>query len=256
MKIFFVTMGSAVIISGAAISAFMLIDRQFVLFRAWDIALVFAASLLISVIPFAMAVILTQQEKLERIQKDDYNLLERKMNMLEKLIKNLEQKLTEEPKAHMATLEETPITEGGEVNSINESDIAPNPASLLSPPPPIRPYIPSQAQTYGKESLSALAYKGMKLNKIVRIALFSVGIVCLLLSAYYLFQLIFQLRWDDTNIRVPQLIQFFGGVIFITLSKILKNQEKIIRLSLKRRTDIDNAGLIDNKRASGDAARQ
>ena len=61
----------------------------------------------------------------------------------------------------------------------------------------------------------------MKLNKVARIALFSMGIVCLILSAYYLFQLVCQGRRDDTNVRIPQLIQFFGGVVFIVLSKVL-----------------------------------
>ena len=89
MKIFFVILGSAIIISGAAISVFMLISRQFVLFQAWDIALVFVLSLLASIIPFSMAVIFTRLEKVERLQKDDYNLLENKISALQKTTKKI-----------------------------------------------------------------------------------------------------------------------------------------------------------------------
>ena len=89
-----------------------------------------------------------------------------------------------------------------------------------------------------------------------RSLLFIAGLICLALSAYYLYQLIILGLWHDTNIRIPQLIQFFGGIIFITLSRILKNQEYIITLLLERRNEGQNAGFTDNKRPPSDAQGQ
>lgn len=68
-----------------------------------------------------------------------------------------------------------------------------------------------------------------------RWCLFLAGIVCLGLSAYYLYQLIALGRWDDPNIRLPQLIQFFGGIGLIISSKILKNQQEILEILYRDR---------------------
>jgi hypothetical protein len=247
MKIFFAIMGCAVIIAGAAISAHMLIDRQFVLFQAWDIALIFGISLLISAIPFGMAAILVRVEKFERLQKEDYNLLERKMRGMEKAVKNLHQILPEGQKVHILPRKETPAAKSSNMGTIDEFFEAVR-SEHGAPPAPtnhIKPYAPPPTSVPYKGSSPVSTYKGMRLNKAVRIALFFAGIICLLLSAYYLFLLIYHGRWDEVNVRLPQLIQLFGGIIFMVLSKILKNQERIILQSLKRRNDIDNAGPID-----------
>ena len=261
MKIFFVIMGSAVIVSGAVISAFMLIDRQFVLFQAWDIALVFAASLLISVIPFGLAVVLTRVEKVERVQKEDYNLLERKITNVEKAAKTFYEEAAKAPEAHTILLEEgEPPIEGGSLIATEQLlTTMRKHYGLDSPPPPIQPFhaaVAAATPEHKPESAPKSGYKGATLNKVIRTALFSLGIICLALSAYYLFLLVFQGQWHNVNVRIPQLIQFFGGIVFMALSRILKNQEKIIRLSLKRRNDIDNAnaGLVDKKHEPGDAA--
>ncbi|MCL2375758.1 MAG: hypothetical protein FWC76_00040 [Defluviitaleaceae bacterium] len=98
-------------------------------------------------------------------------------------------------------------------------------------------------------------------TKLARMALFRIllliaGLICLALSMYYLYQLTFLGLWHDTNIRIPRLIQFFGGVTFIVLGRILKNQEDIIRLLYERRNDSENAGFTDKERPSGDAQGQ
>ena len=234
MKIFFVIMGCAVIIAGAVISVHMLIDRQFVLFQAWDIVFIFGMSLIVSVIPFAMAAILSRVEKVERLQKDDYNLLERKTAGMEKAVKNLYQKLSEG--SHILPREEIPAAKSSNMGTIDEffKAVRSKDGDVSASAIDIHPYAPPPTPVPYKELPPMPAYKSMRLNKVVRVALFSIGIVCLALSAYYLFQLIFHGRWDEANVRIPQLIQFFGGVTFLTLSRILKNQEKIIRLSIKK----------------------
>jgi hypothetical protein len=71
-----------------------------------------------------------------------------------------------------------------------------------------------------------ICYKG----KIARTALYFAGVASILLSIYYFFQIIWGDLWFDTPFRTVQAIMFFGGVILIVLGKILKNQERIIRL--------------------------
>ena len=248
MKIFFVVMGSAIIISGAVVSLVMLVSRQFVLFQAWDIAFVFVLSLLVSVIPFSIAAILARLEKVERLQKDDYNLLENKISALQKTTKNIKEELSDDAKAHKMLLEGTATAKSdGTVPAGTIDEFFQAVRGEPSPPAPptpsaILPYTPPVAQTQPVSPAvpappAPVTYKGMLLSKIIRIALLCLGIICLALSGFYLFQLIFHGLWYDTNIRIPQLIQFFGGVVFMVLSRILKNQEKIIRLSLKRRKE-------------------
>jgi len=256
MKIFFVIMGCAVIIAGAAISMYLLMDRQFALFDSWDIALIFGSSLLISVIPFALAVILTRLDKVERAQRDDYSMLDHKINQLEKTPtpqEHLTSVFHDEPpkdlRGHVPLFEPTPAstarTDG--FSSAEEFFEAVRSEHGLDPlpAPPAPPQITEPSKI---ESPPVTTYKGMQLNKIIRTALLSAGIVCLLTSGYYFFQVVSQSLWDDTVFRIAQLILFFGGVSFMALSRILMNQEKIIRLSLKRRNEIDNARFTDNKR--------
>ena len=235
MKIFFIILGCIIIISGAVISAFMLISRQIVIYYAWEPAIVFAASLLISAIPFGMAVILARLEKAEHLQREGYNLLERKVAALAKTIKILREELSEDAKVHRLLYEGTSMAKDTAAAMLPE-ELFDTLQKEHETPSQITPFVP----LHGVEPLSKQTYKGMTINKIVRIILFYTGIICLLLSAFYLFQLIFQERWEDTNVRIPQLIQFFGGMIFIALGRILKNQEKIICLSLKRKNDIGN----------------
>jgi len=262
-------MGCAIIVAGAVISLVALIDRQFVLFQAWDIAITFAAALLISVIPFGMAVILARLEKLEQLQKDDYDLLERKYNALQKATKSLHSEISENAKVNRMLYEgtsmakpdersiERPVETTSEIGTIDEffEAVRGEQKSASGPsfdfmsagsPPAIQPYVPaSQPIPLPPPSKT---YNGMAINKIVRVGLLSAGIGFLLFSAYYFFQVVFNDLWGDTAFRTAQLVMFFGGVIFLTLGRILKNQEKIIHLSMKRRNgNGKDAGLIEKK---------
>jgi hypothetical protein len=165
-----------------------------------------------------MAVILARLEKVELVQKEDYNLLERKVSELEKAAEKIHEELSEDAKVHRILYEGTSMAK--------DADIF----------PAEKPLGVSAAKN------AATPRKVMRANNVVCIVLLCAGIICLGLSAFYLFQLIFQERWHDANVRIPQLIQFFGGVTFIILSKVIRNQEAIIRgVSAKKEEDSKNA---------------
>ena len=232
MKIFFIIKGSVIIVAGAVISVLMLIGRQFVLYQAWDIALVFVVSLLISVFPFSMAVVFTRLEKVERMQSEDYDLLSRKIAALRKLVKNGDSEAQGEPNARKMLLEGTAkaadaavmpvisIGEPGEVPKSELEDTAPIPVKTSAAKP----------------------NAGMVGNRIIRIMLVSAGAAMMGLSIYYFVQIILGNLWFDTTFRTVQILLFIGGAGFMVLAKILKNQEEILQ----------NVRLIDSKRDAGD----
>ena len=73
-----------------------------------------------------------------------------------------------------------------------------------------------------------------------KIVLISAATVMFLLFSYYFATTIINNLWDDTTFRLVQVALFVGAGVFLALSKIINNQEKIIQL-LQERNKNDNA---------------
>jgi len=58
------------------------------------------------------------------------------------------------------------------------------------------------------------------MGKFLKNLLFAIGVICLGLSVYYLVQIIIYDQWNDVTIRSAQLLQFFGGMLMLVLSRI------------------------------------
>jgi len=79
------------------------------------------------------------------------------------------------------------------------------------------------------------------MNKHISNVLFTAGIVCLLWLTFYFIWMVIHGLWADTSFRLVQILLMVGGGTFLALSKILKNQEEIIRLLREKRDDANNA---------------
>jgi len=212
MKIFFLILSGIIVVFGILACAYMLIYDQFALFGYWDIAIVLAISLLVATIPFGIAVTLAKLQKSEQFQHETNKHLGRKVNVLEAVTKNLYEEIGEQPKMQRLLYDGADSTKVDSVVPISEHfETTQNPIEPL----PVNDRVTA--------------------SRIARIVLFVSGIICLGLSVYYLFLLIFHGRWDDLNVRIPQLIQFFGGILFMVLSKVLRNQERLICLANERK---------------------
>ena len=91
-------------------------------------------------------------------------------------------------------------------------------------------------------------------NRCMYISLVAAGCVMLLLCAYYTFQVIWNGLWDNTPFRTVQVLLAIGGLGSLGIARVIKNQEILMHMVYERGQNGENAGLIDKKRASGDAA--
>jgi len=77
----------------------------------------------------------------------------------------------------------------------------------------------------------------MYVNKIISNALYVTGLILVGMSLYYIFQIIRLDLWEDVIFRIVSVLAFIGGGVFIGLSRILKNQDTLIKLMQKSKTD-------------------
>lgn len=75
------------------------------------------------------------------------------------------------------------------------------------------------------------------MNKIISNALYVTGLILVGMSLYYIFQIIRLDLWEDVIFRIVSVLAFIGGGVFIGLSRILKNQDTLIKLMQKSKTD-------------------
>ncbi|MCL2218012.1 MAG: hypothetical protein FWB91_13480 [Defluviitaleaceae bacterium] len=75
------------------------------------------------------------------------------------------------------------------------------------------------------------------MNKIISYSLFVTGLILIGLSGYYISQIIRLNLWDDVILRIISVMAFIGGGVFVGLSRVLKNQEALIRLLQKSKED-------------------
>ncbi|MCL2247881.1 MAG: hypothetical protein FWC13_01275 [Oscillospiraceae bacterium] len=71
------------------------------------------------------------------------------------------------------------------------------------------------------------------MNKIVSNVLFVAGLILVGMSFFYIFQIIRLDLWEDIIFRIVSVMAFIGGGVLMGLSRIIKNQEAIIRLLQK-----------------------
>jgi len=75
------------------------------------------------------------------------------------------------------------------------------------------------------------------MNKIISNALFVAGLILVGMSLFYIFQIVRLTLWEDVIFRIVSVMAFIGGGIFIGLSRILKNQDALIQLLQKSKTN-------------------
>jgi len=73
----------------------------------------------------------------------------------------------------------------------------------------------------------------MRMNKVVSSILFVTGLILVGMSLFYIFQIIRSDLWEDVIFRMVSVMAFIGGGIFVGLSRIVRNQETIIKLMQK-----------------------
>ena len=71
------------------------------------------------------------------------------------------------------------------------------------------------------------------MGKIISYTLFITGLILVGMSGFYIFQIIRLNLWEDVIFRIVSVMAFIGGGVFIGLSRMLKNQEKLIQLLTK-----------------------
>jgi len=71
------------------------------------------------------------------------------------------------------------------------------------------------------------------MGKIISYTLFITGLILVGMSEFYIFQIIRLNLWEDVIFRIVSVMAFIGGGVFIGLSRMLKNQEKLIQLLTK-----------------------
>lgn len=75
------------------------------------------------------------------------------------------------------------------------------------------------------------------MNKIIIYALFVAGFILVVMSLFYIFQIIRLSLWEDVIFRIVSVMAFIGGGVFIGLSRVIKNQDKLIQLLIKSNKD-------------------
>ena len=63
------------------------------------------------------------------------------------------------------------------------------------------------------------------------------GLILVGMSLFYIFQIIRLNLWEDVIFRIVSVMAFIGGGIFVGLSRILKNQDALIKLLQKSKVD-------------------
>ena len=71
------------------------------------------------------------------------------------------------------------------------------------------------------------------MSRIISHALFVAGLILVGMSLFYIFRIVRLSLWEDVIFRVVSVIAFIGGGVFIGLSRVLKNQNELIRLLRK-----------------------
>ena len=71
------------------------------------------------------------------------------------------------------------------------------------------------------------------MSKIVAHALFVAGIILICFSGFYIFQIVRLDLWEDVIFRIVSVMSFIGGGVFVGLSAIIKNQQKLIATAAK-----------------------
>jgi len=74
-------------------------------------------------------------------------------------------------------------------------------------------------------------------NKIISNTLFVTGLILVGMSMYYIFRIVCLDLWEDVIFRIVSVMAFIGGGIFVGLSRILKNQDALIKLLQKSKVD-------------------
>ena len=75
------------------------------------------------------------------------------------------------------------------------------------------------------------------MNRIISHGLFVAGLILVGMSLFYIFQIVRLNLWEDVIFRVVSVMAFIGGGVFIGLSRVLKNQDELIRLLRKSNED-------------------
>jgi len=71
------------------------------------------------------------------------------------------------------------------------------------------------------------------MSKVIVHTLFVAGLILVGMSLFYIFQIVRLSLWEDVIFRVVSVMAFIGGGIFVGLSRVLKNQAKIVQLLQK-----------------------
>ena len=71
------------------------------------------------------------------------------------------------------------------------------------------------------------------MNKIISNVLFVTGLILVGMSCYYIFRIVNLNLWEDVIFRIVSVMAFIGGGVFVALSRILKNQDKLIQVLQK-----------------------
>ncbi|MCL2573165.1 MAG: hypothetical protein FWE34_01280 [Defluviitaleaceae bacterium] len=78
-------------------------------------------------------------------------------------------------------------------------------------------------------------------NSLFALILSIVGFVFIAFCLYFTVLVITNSAWSDTPFRIVQILLLIGGIILITLARVVRNQGEIIRLLHDGRKDSDNA---------------